>query len=355
LSTAFDDKLAGEFSGLLLRWFAQHGRKDLPWSRCRDPYRIWVSEIMLQQTQVATVVDYYQRFMTRFPTLRSLAAADIDAALHVWTGLGYYARARNLHKAARMVVAEHDGELPADIEALVKLPGIGRSTAAAILAFAYGQRQPILDGNVKRVLARLHRIEGWSGRRAVEKRLWALADAHTPAERVEEYTQAIMDLGARVCLRRAPRCGACPVSALCQGYRHGDAESYPGRAPRKTKPVKATGMLMIRNGLGEVLLQQRPPAGIWGGLWGLPECDAGLPAATRDFDHLGLTLETGAPGPVLRHTFTHFHLDITPIPARVHAPLDTVMDKQNLVWYNPEHPRALGLAAPVKKLIEKLN
>jgi len=355
LSSAAEDTPARAFSDRLLAWFDQHGRNYLPWSRSRDPYRIWVSEIMLQQTQVTTVIDYYRRFMARFPTVHELADGHIDDVLHLWTGLGYYARARNMHKAAQIVVADHGGELPADIDELVKLPGIGRSTAGAILAFAYRQRQPILDGNVKRVLARLHRIDGWPGRRAVEKRLWALADAYTPAERVDDYTQAIMDLGAGICLRRNPRCGACPVSGLCEAYRRGDAERFPGKAPRKSKPVKATGMLLIRNEQGEVLLEQRPPAGVWGGLWGLPECDADLPAARRDFDHLGLTLETGEPRPAIRHTFTHFHLDITPIPARACAALDTVMDKEKLVWYNPRHPRALGLAAPVKKLIEKLN
>jgi len=355
LSAAPGHSPAREFSDRLLSWFDQHGRSYLPWSRSRDPYRIWVSEIMLQQTQVTTVIDYYRRFMTRFPTVHKLAAGDIDEVLHLWTGLGYYARARNMHQAARIIVAEHGGELPADLEALVKLPGIGRSTAGAILAFAYRQRQPILDGNVKRVLARVHRVDGWPGRRAVEKRLWALADACTPAERVDDYTQAIMDLGAGVCLHRSPRCGACPVAGLCAGYRHGDAERFPGKAPRRRKPVKATGMLLIRNEQGEVLLEQRPPAGIWGGLWGLPECDASLPAATREFDQLGLILETGAPQRAVRHTFTHFHLDITPIPAQVRAPLDAIMDKENLVWYNPRQPRALGLAAPVKKLIDTLT
>jgi len=353
--TGQPDNQAREFSGRLLAWFDRHGRNYLPWSRSRDPYRIWVSEIMLQQTQVTTVIDYYRRFMARFPSVDKLAAGDIDEVLHLWTGLGYYARARNLHKAARIVTAEYGGEMPADIEILVGLPGIGRSTAGAILAFAHGQRHPILDGNVKRVLTRVYRIPGWPGRRAVEKELWALAERCTPAERVDDYTQAIMDLGAGVCLRRRPRCGACPVAGLCEGRRQGDPESFPAKAPRKTKPVKATGMLLIRNERGEVLLEQRPPTGVWGGLWGLPECDAGLPATTRQFDSLGLTLELEPPDTTIRHTFTHFHLDITPIPARVRAPLDAAMDKQNLVWYKPEQPQALGLAAPVKRLIEKLN
>jgi A/G-specific adenine glycosylase len=230
---------------------------------------------------------------------------------------------------------------------LTALPGIGRSTAGAILAFAHRQRHPILDGNVKRVLARLHRVEGWPGNREVAERLWDLADAYTPAERVDDYTQAIMDLGAVVCLRRNPRCADCPLADLCEARLHGDPESYPGRATRKERPVKSIGMLIISNDRGEVLLQQRPPAGIWGGLWGLPECDAGLAAATRGFQSLGLILETGAPGAVIRHSFTHFHLDITPIPARVQSPLEAIMDNEKLLWYNPEQPRA-----PVKRLIE---
>ncbi|MDZ7842507.1 MAG: A/G-specific adenine glycosylase [Gammaproteobacteria bacterium] len=350
-----DDTHPGAFSRRLLSWFDRHGRRYLPWSRSRDPYRIWVSEIMLQQTQVTTVIDYYRRFVARFTTVEQLAEADIDDVLHHWTGLGYYARARNMHKAARMVVQDHGGVFPADIEEVVQLPGIGRSTAGAILAFTHRQRHPILDGNVKRVLTRLHRIDGWPGKRAVEKRLWVLADRYTPEARVDDYTQAIMDLGAGVCLRRNPRCGACPVSGMCEAHRHGDQEAYPARAPRKVKPVKATGMLLIRNNRGELLLERRPPTGIWGGLWSLPECDADLPADRRDFGALGLVLETGSPREAIRHSFTHFHLDITPIPARVHDVHDAVMDNDRLVWYNLEQPRALGLAAPVKRLIETLN
>jgi len=351
-----DRDRAPEFGRRLLDWFDRHGRHDLPWSTGgntgKDPYRIWVSEIMLQQTQVTTVIDYYRRFMVRFPSMKKLAEASLDDVLHLWTGLGYYARARNLHKAARIVVAEHGGRLPDDIDLLTRLPGIGRSTAGAILAFAHGQRHPILDGNVKRVLTRLHRIAGRPGQRDVERQLWALADRYTPEARVDRYTQAIMDLGAGICLRRNPKCEVCPVSELCEAHQHGDMEAYPAKAPRNDKPVKTTGMLLIRNDHGEVLLEQRPPAGIWGGLWGLPECEADLPAATRSFDTLGLTLETGPPRDPIRHTFTHFHLDITPIPARVRAMIGAVMDNARLVWYNPGQPKALGLAAPVKRLIE---
>jgi A/G-specific adenine glycosylase len=352
LSSEADDKHAREFGERLLHWFDRHGRRDLPWSQGKDPYRIWISEIMLQQTQVTTVIGYYRRFMARFPTVAELAGADLDEVLHLWTGLGYYARARNLHRAARIIADDLEGCFPDDIEQLMALPGIGRSTAGAILAFAHRQRHPILDGNVKRVLARVHRVSGWPGKREVEKRLWTLADSYTPEQRVDDYTQAIMDLGAGVCLRRNPRCDTCPVAGFCEALRHGDPECYPERAPRKARPLRSTGMLFIRNERGEVLLQQRPPTGIWGGLWGLPECDAGLTAATRGFESLGLILELGPPGEVIRHSFTHFDLDITPIPARVRAPLEAVMDNEKLLWYNPGQPRALGLAAPVKRLIE---
>jgi len=353
--TDLDEQRSRELAARLLSWFDHHGRRYLPWSRSRDPYRIWVSEIMLQQTQVTTVIDYYRRFTARFPSVYELADAGIDEVLHCWTGLGYYARARNMHKAARMVVAEHGGVFPETLEQVMALPGVGRSTAGAILAFAHGQRHAILDGNVKRVLTRIHRIDGWPGRREVEKRLWELADRYTPQERVDDYTQAIMDLGAGVCLRRNPRCGACPVAGLCEGRMAGDADAYPARAPRKVKPVRATGMLMIRNDRGEVLLEQRPPTGVWGGLWGLPECDAGLPADRHEFPHLGLALDTGAPLPVVRHSFTHFHLDITPIPATPGAAREAVMDNDGLLWYKPGSPRALGLAAPVKRLIDTLS
>lgn len=344
-----------EFSARLLDWFDCHGRHRLPWSRDRDPYRVWISEIMLQQTQVSTVIGYYERFTVRFPTIRALADARIDEILHYWTGLGYYARARNLHKAARILVNEHQGRIPKNMEELRRLPGIGRSTAGAILALAHGQRHPILDGNVKRVLARVHHINGWPGKRVVEQQLWTLAERYTPRERVADYTQAIMDLGAGICLRRNPRCGACPVAGQCVALRHGDPESYPARAPSRAKPVKATGMLLIRNERGEILLEQRPPTGIWGGLWSFPECDAELPISTGAFARLGLVLEFKTPGQAIRHSFTHFHLDIIPIPARVRAAREAIMDNGQWVWYNPEQPRKLGLAAPVKRLIETLE
>ncbi|MGD1984639.1 MAG: A/G-specific adenine glycosylase, partial [Chromatiaceae bacterium] len=235
-----------DFATRILAWFAQHGRKDLPWQRPTDPYRVWVSEIMLQQTQVGTVVPYFERFMHRFPTLSDLADATLDEVLHHWSGLGYYARARNLHAAARQVMVEHDGRLPTEIDRLQALPGIGRSTAGAVLSLACGQRQVILDGNVKRVLARHHAVDGWPGRTAVAKRLWSIAERLTPVQRVAEYNQAMMDLGATLCTRRRPSCDRCPVNDDCVARRQGDPHDYPGSKPQRRLPERTVRMLMVR-------------------------------------------------------------------------------------------------------------
>lgn len=345
-----------KFSQDLLAWFDHHGRKNLPWSGSKDPYRIWVSEIMLQQTQVTTVISYFNRFIARFPNVKALAEASIDEVLHLWTGLGYYARARNLHKAAQVIVNDHRGYFPNELDELVKLPGIGLSTAGAILAFSTGQRHPILDGNVKRVLTRLHCVQGWPGQNKVQKQLWELADHYTPSQRVEDYTQAIMDLGATICIRKKPHCPICPVKDHCLGYQRGNPGEFPHPAAKKTKPVKRTGMLMIRNAQGEVLLQQRPPSGIWGGLWSFPECEDRIEdKADWEYRQLGLLLKIDKPWTVKRHSFTHFHLDITPIPAKIHKYTSQVMENSNVVWYKPSQPRPIGLAAPVKSLLEKLT
>jgi len=260
----------------LLAWFDTHGRHDLPWQHPRTPYRVWISEIMLQQTQVSTVVPYFERFLQRFPDVHSLAAAAQDDVLALWSGLGYYARARNLHRAAQHIVERHDGKFPTTLEAWLALPGIGRSTAGAILAQAFEQRQPILDGNVRRVLARYHAIDGWPGDRAVQDQLWKRAEAATPHRRIADYTQAIMDLGATVCTR-TPRCNQCPLSTGCGAHRLGRTADFPGRRPRKTLPVRLTAMLVLRDENGRILLVRRPPTGIWGGLWSLPECGIHTP------------------------------------------------------------------------------
>jgi len=257
----------------LVRWSARHGRKHLPWQREPTPYRVWVSEIMLQQTQVGVVIGYYERFMARLPALADLAGAPLDDVLGLWSGLGYYSRARNLHRAAVLVRDRHDGEMPRDLDALVALPGIGRSTAGAILAFSYGDRHPILDGNVKRVLCRYHGIEGWPGQSAVERALWALAERHTPHDGVAAYTQAIMDLGATLCVRARPPCSLCPIEADCVARREGVQARIPAPRPRRAVSRRQTAFLVLRAPRGALLPERRPPPGIRGGLWCFPECD----------------------------------------------------------------------------------
>ncbi len=341
------------FSKRLLAWFDAHGRKDLPWQRNKDPYAIWVSEIMLQQTQVKTVVPYFERFIASFPDVIALANADRDDVLHHWSGLGYYARARNLHQAAIAVRDEHGGEFPADIDALMALPGIGRSTAGAILALAHEQRHPILDGNVKRVLARHCAVDGWPGKAAVGKRLWELADERTPHERVGDYTQAIMDLGATLCTRSRPACERCPVRSDCKARLADAVADYPGRKPKKEKPLRQTTMLLASEGRS-VFLERRAETGIWGGLWSLPELgDRSLDDWCND------NLETGATvtevWPILRHSFSHYDLDIQPIVVRVESPSRKVADGDRTTWYRMDETPPGGLAAPVRKLLQQLK
>jgi A/G-specific adenine glycosylase len=348
--------LSQYFSHKLLEWYAEHGRHDLPWQQDRSLYRVWVSEIMLQQTQVATVIPYFERFMQRFPNSRILADASQDEVLHLWTGLGYYARARNLHKAAQTIRDDYADQFPEDFDAVLALPGIGRSTAGAILAQALGQRHVILDGNVKRVLTRLYAIEGWPGKKEIEAQLWQLAEALTPTKQLTDYTQAIMDLGATVCARKA-RCAACPMLEICQAYKSGQVASFPTSKPRKALPVKQTHMLILKNKQGEVLLEQRPPSGIWGGLWSLPEHPDSNMSKLKTWGETQLGLKLGDTEilPVFRHTFSHFHLDITPIMSQVKGPANHVMEASNRVWYNTHQPESLGLPAPVLKIIHNLT
>jgi A/G-specific adenine glycosylase len=343
-----------QFSKRLLAWYDRYGRKDLPWKQDPTPYRVWVSEIMLQQTQVTTVIPYFERFMQRFPDILSLADAELDEVLHLWTGLGYYARARNLHKAAQTMQEAHGGRFPEEFEQAVALPGIGRSTAGAILAQALGQRHAILDGNVKRVLARLHAVEGWPGDKAVETGMWQLAEAYTPRARVADYTQAIMDLGATLCRRGTPDCPGCPFTKDCLARQQGRQAELPERKPKKDKPVRATRMLLLLNAKGEVLLQQRPPSGIWGGLWSLPECGPKVGVKNWVKRELGLEITDSTTLPAMRHTFSHFHLDIQPIVAHTRHTGESVMEERATVWYNTRQPDARGLAAPVVKLLEQL-
>ena len=341
------------FPERLLAWFDTHGRNDLPWQQTKDAYRIWVSEIMLQQTQVQTVIPYFEAFMQSFPDIESLANAEQDDVLQHWSGLGYYARARNLHRAAKIVRDEHGGVFPDELQAVTDLPGIGRSTAGAILSLAFDQRHAILDGNVKRVLARHDAVEGWPGTTSVAKRLWEFAAQNTPSDRTAAYTQAIMDLGATLCTRSKPACDRCPVATDCAAHQMGTVTFYPGRKPKKEKPQRSTTMVIARHD-GHVYLERRPEAGIWGGLWSLPEVQG---RAVEDWCQERLCAE--ATGTVawetLRHSFSHYDLDIQPIVVRVAAPLSKVADSGDATWHRLGDKLPGGVAAPVNKLLEKLQ
>lgn len=344
-----------DFAHRILDWFDLYGRKDLPWQQAVTPYRVWISEIMLQQTQVATVIPYFERFMQRFATVQLLAEAPEDEVLHHWSGLGYYARARNLHKAAQFIVAEYGGEFPNSQEQMQALPGIGRSTAGAILSLAMGQHEPILDGNVKRVLARHRAIEGWPGQGVVQKQLWRLSEELTPEVRTASYNQAMMDMGATLCTRSQPRCPECPVAETCLAFQQGSWQSYPGKKPKKALPVRNVQMLMLRNPSGEVLLRKRPAQGVWGGLWSFPEvaveddpmqwCESKFLSVTGEKRQLNIR----------RHTFSHFHLDITPLEILLEEPGCRVLEADQWVWYNPLQPDERGLAAPVTRLLNELT
>lgn len=344
--------MASDFAARVLAWYDEYGRKTLPWQQDINAYRVWISEIMLQQTQVATVIPYYDRFMTSFPDVVALADAHDDDVLGHWSGLGYYARARNLHKAARIVRDEHAGVFPGAFDEVVALPGIGRSTAGAILSIATGQRHPILDGNVKRVLARHAAVDGWPGTTSVANKLWALADERTPDERVNHYTQAIMDLGATLCTRTRPDCGACPVAGDCRASAAGDVERYPGRKPKREKPLKATTMVMAVSG-NALYLERRPAAGIWGGLWSLPETDTS-PTAWCAATLAGEPRETLTWG-TLRHSFSHYDLDIVPVVLRLDGVSRTVRDDADARWVPLDAEPPGGIAAPVRKLIDVLR
>jgi len=349
------------FSERLLNWFKQHGRHDLPWQHPREPYRVWLSEIMLQQTQVKTVIPYFERFINEFPNIAKLAQATQDEVLHLWTGLGYYARGRNLHKAAQKIMEDHAGVFPKFYDDILALPGIGPSTSAAILAQAFNQPSTILDGNVKRVLTRFHAISGWPGEKKIETQLWAHAKQHTPNHSAADYTQAIMDLGATVCSRSKPSCEICPINQDCTANAQGNPKDYPTSKKRSTLPVKQTTMLLLQNTDGEILLQQRPAQGIWGNLWSLPEMephkikpDTITPedVAFISQQNFGCTIQSSKTLETFRHTFSHYHLDIQPLLCRVSTHTQCVMDSDSQVWYKCEPADKRGLPAPVKKLLE---
>ncbi len=343
------------FAEQVLHWFDRHGRKDLPWQQQATAYRVWVSEIMLQQTQVQTVIPFYQRFMQSFPDLQALAGASLDQVLHHWSGLGYYARARNMHKAAQQIRDEFAGDFPEEIETVIRLPGIGRSTAGAILSLACGQRHAILDGNVKRVLARFHAVEGWPGKTEVLNQLWSLSEAATPHQRVADYNQAMMDLGATLCRRGKPECSACPLQSLCEARRQQRQQDFPFPRPRRNLPVREVHMLLLLSPDREIYLEQRPATGIWGGLWSFPEFDT-HEALTGWCDQCTIARDSEVQvWPVVRHTFSHFHLDITPCCVQLQNPMLSVMEAGNGLWYNTRHPEALGFAAPVARLLARLQ
>lgn len=339
------------FATRVLTWYDRHGRHDLPWQQAISPYRVWVSEIMLQQTQVATVLGYYERFMAALPSVQALAAASEDEVLHLWTGLGYYSRARNLHKTARIVVEQHGGEFPRSVEALTELPGIGRSTAGAIASISMGLRAPILDGNVKRVLARFLAQDGYPGETRVAAQLWDAAERLTPPTRVNHYTQAMMDLGATLCTRSKPSCLLCPLQDDCQAHRLGREKDYPQPKPRKVLPQKHTLMPLLHDGAGAILLYRRPSSGLWGGLWSLPELAQRDELATLAARH-GLRLGSEQPLAALSHTFSHFQLHIEPLLIAV-EPHGHAVAEGDWLWYNLASPPRLGLAAPVKKLLKR--
>ena len=339
------------FAGALLEWQAREGRHHLPWQLTRTPYRVWVSEIMLQQTQVATVIPYYERFMRRFPDVRTLAVAPIDEVLHLWSGLGYYARARHLHRAAIHICERHGGEFPRAFSEVVALPGVGRSTAGAILALSLGARHAILDGNARRVLARYFGVAGRRGDPAHEQRLWQLAEACTPQSQVAGYTQAIMDLGATVCVRRRPLCRLCPLASGCEARRTGRQHELPQPRRSPSRPTRQVFMVIAMRESGAVLLERRPESGVWGGLWCLPEFASPSAAATYICNQLDASANAPERLAELEHAFTHFDLRITPLLVRCRA---LAVMEEGTAWYNIGEPGRIGLPAPITALLSRL-
>ncbi|MGS0694626.1 A/G-specific adenine glycosylase [Shewanella sp. 0m-4] len=347
-------KTTALFSTRIIEWYDNFGRKQLPWQLNKTPYKVWISEIMLQQTQVATVIPYFEKFIARFPDIDSLACAEQDEVLHHWTGLGYYARARNLHKAAQIMQSDFNGEFPTHFDDVLALPGIGRSTAGAVLSLSLGLNFAILDGNVKRVLARHGAIEGWPGKKPVEQQLWQLTEMLTPAKDIQKYNQAMMDIGATVCTRSKPNCAQCPVAIDCKAQLSGRQTEYPGKKPKKSIPEKFAWLLVIEDE-HQVHLEKRPPVGIWGGLWCFPQFAerAELDAYIKD-KQLKMTSQQELVG--FRHTFSHFHLDIQPVLVRVSGISNNqIMEQSSTLWYNLSHPPKVGLAAATERILADLG
>ncbi|MGY1520795.1 A/G-specific adenine glycosylase [Luteimonas sp. A482] len=350
-----DEPAIDRYAERLLQWFDVSGRHDLPWQHPRTPYRVWLSEIMLQQTQVRVVVPYFERFVAALPDVRALAAATLDEVLALWSGLGYYARARNLHAAAQRCVGLHGGELPRDFDALLALPGIGRSTAGAILSQAWGEPFAILDGNVKRVLCRVHGVGGWPGLPAVEKRLWTIATLHVPGVpegRMADYTQAQMDFGATLCTRHDPACMLCPLQHDCVALQQGRVDDLPTPRPGKPLPERQTLVLLIRDPEGRVLMQRRPPTGIWAALWSLPDHPEAGAARTWFERHVRDGFDSGEALDPIAHGFTHFRLTLQPITWRGVMLRASVQDNLDLRWVRRDELRSLGIPAPIRTLLE---
>jgi len=340
----------------LLHWYDTHGRKTLPWQHPRSAYRVWLSEVMLQQTSVATVIPYFLRFVDKFTSIEALAEAPLDDVLALWSGLGYYSRARNLHRTAQICVEQHGGDLPRDFTALSALPGIGPSTAGAILAQAHGMRFAILDANVKRVLARWRGVRGWPGKTEVTRQLWTISQLQTPQARVTDYTQAIMDLGATVCVHPRPRCGECPLAGDCVAYAQNLTTLLPERKPARALPTRSMIMLVLRDAQNRILLERRPPTGIWAGLWSLPESEDDDAARRRVARFSGRLSGKIAftPLPEFVHGFSHYRLQVKPLALQLSAKA-RVGDDVDKRWLHPAEAAELGLPAPVRKLIASLG
>jgi A/G-specific adenine glycosylase len=344
------------FQQTIVQWYEWAGRKNLPWQKKPNAYRVWLSEIMLQQTQVSTVIPYFERFTTQFPDLASLAAANVDDVLALWSGLGYYARARNLHKTAQMIARDYQGEFPRDFETLISLPGIGRSTAGAILSLAMKQTAPILDGNVKRVLMRFYALEGWSGTSVVEKKLWTLSTALTPDKNCRQYNQAMMDIGATLCTRSQAKCTQCPLQSRCLAFAQQRVNELPQPKPRKSLPLRCCQLLVISNQNNEFFMEKRPTKGLWGGLWSLPQIPSDAVAEEICLQQWHFLVRHVETLPVFRHSFSHFHLDIRPVILVLTRNETTIAENNQYRWVKLAQLTQLGLAAPVSKiLLQQLN
>lgn len=334
----------------VLTWFDQHGRKNLPWQQDKTPYRVWVSEIMLQQTQVSTVISYFKKFISRFPTLETLANAPEDEVLHLWTGLGYYARARNLLRTAKLI--QKSGKFPETLDELEMLPGIGRSTAGAILSIAFDKKATLLDGNVKRVLIRLYGIKSWSGEKTTLAQLWELAEKHTPTKRVADYSQAIMDLGATLCTRNAPQCSECPLKKVCMAHQLGIARDLPVAKPKQNIPLRQTTWLIFYN-KKKVFLEKRVTNGVWNNLWCFPEYSSeNISDLTKHCrKQFGFNLKKTDKGEKFKHTFSHFKLEVLPIYSLIEKIPNKIGENNHQIWYDLKNPPNLGLPKPVTKIL----